>query len=75
MYYVALALFCAGFLFVERVVHSPFGQILQAVREAEHQRLQGAGIARHRRRQHEGEELEAAGLVAERRCTPRPRWC
>ncbi|RVU15299.1 branched-chain amino acid ABC transporter permease [Methylobacterium oryzihabitans] len=35
MYYVALALFCAGFLFVERVVHSPFGQILQAVRDNE----------------------------------------
>ena len=35
MYYVALALFAAGFLFVDRVVHSPFGQILQAVRDNE----------------------------------------
>lgn len=35
MYYVALALFVAGFLFVHRVVHSPFGQILQAVRDNE----------------------------------------
>ncbi|MCJ2056799.1 branched-chain amino acid ABC transporter permease [Methylobacterium sp. J-048] len=35
MYYVTLALFAAGFLFVDRVVHSPFGQILQAVRDNE----------------------------------------
>ncbi|CAM2916331.1 branched-chain amino acid ABC transporter permease [Methylobacterium mesophilicum] len=35
MYYVTLALFSAGFLFVDRVVHSPFGQILQAVRDNE----------------------------------------
>ncbi|TNC08902.1 branched-chain amino acid ABC transporter permease [Methylobacterium terricola] len=35
MYYVALALFVAGFLFIHRVVHSPFGQILQAVRDNE----------------------------------------
>lgn len=35
MYYVTLALFCIGFLFVYRVVHSPFGQILQAVRDNE----------------------------------------
>eukprot|EP01035_Chromulina_nebulosa_P015740 gene15740-20853_t len=35
MYYVTLALFSVGFLFVYRVVHSPFGQILQAVRENE----------------------------------------
>ncbi len=35
MYYVTLALFAAGFLFVYRVVHSPFGQILQAVRDNE----------------------------------------
>lgn len=35
MYYTALALFAAGFLFVDRVVHSPFGQILQAVRDNE----------------------------------------
>ncbi|GJD64753.1 branched-chain amino acid ABC transporter permease [Methylobacterium frigidaeris] len=35
MYYVALALFAAGFLFIDRVVHSPFGQILQAVRDNE----------------------------------------
>ncbi|MFE1600573.1 branched-chain amino acid ABC transporter permease [Methylobacterium sp. ID0610] len=35
MYYLTLALFAAGFLFVYRVVHSPFGQILQAVRDNE----------------------------------------
>ncbi|ACA17901.1 inner-membrane translocator [Methylobacterium sp. 4-46] len=35
MYYLTLALFAAGFLFVYRVVHSPFGRILQAVRDNE----------------------------------------
>ena len=35
MYYVALGLFCIGFLFVDRVVDSPFGRIMQAVRDNE----------------------------------------
>lgn len=35
MYHVTLALFAAGFLFIDRVVHSPFGQLLQAVRDNE----------------------------------------
>ncbi len=35
MYYVTLGLFAVGFLFVDRIVHSPFGQILQAVRDNE----------------------------------------
>lgn len=35
MYYVTLGLFAMGFLFVDRIVHSPFGQILQAVRDNE----------------------------------------
>jgi branched-chain amino acid transport system permease protein len=33
MYYFTLAVFLAGFLFVYRVVHSPFGQILKAIRD------------------------------------------
>ncbi len=35
MYYLTTALFAAGFLFVYRIIHSPFGQILQAVRDNE----------------------------------------
>jgi branched-chain amino acid transport system permease protein len=35
MYYVVLALFVAVFLFIRRVVHSPFGQVLKAIRENE----------------------------------------
>ena len=35
MYYVVLAIFLAGFLFVRRVIHSPFGQVLKAIRENE----------------------------------------
>jgi branched-chain amino acid transport system permease protein len=33
MYMFVLAIFLAGFLFIWRVVHSPFGQILKAIRE------------------------------------------
>jgi len=33
MYVFVLAVFLAGFLFVWRVIHSPFGQILKAIRE------------------------------------------
>ena len=35
MYYVALVVFLAGFAFVNRVVHSPFGQALKSIRENE----------------------------------------
>jgi len=35
LYYVVLALFAAGFLLIYRTVHSPFGQILKAIRENE----------------------------------------
>jgi len=35
MYFVVLAIFLLGFLFIFRVVHSPFGQVLKAVRENE----------------------------------------
>jgi len=35
MYYVVLAVFVVGFLFIYRVIHSPFGQVLKAIRENE----------------------------------------
>jgi branched-chain amino acid transport system permease protein len=35
LYYVVLAVFVAVFLFVRRVVHSPYGQVLKAIRENE----------------------------------------
>ena len=35
MYYVVLAAFVAVYLFIRRVVHSPFGQVLKAIRENE----------------------------------------
>ena len=35
MYYVVLAVFLAGFLLIYRTIHSPFGQVLEAVRENE----------------------------------------
>jgi branched-chain amino acid transport system permease protein len=35
MYFVVLAIFLAGFLLVYRTIHSPFGQVLKAVREHE----------------------------------------
>ena len=35
MYYVVLAIFVAVFLVIRRIVHSPFGQVLKAIRENE----------------------------------------
>ena len=35
LYYVVLAIFALGFLLVQRTVHSPFGQVLKAIRENE----------------------------------------
>jgi len=35
MYYVVLAVFVAAFLLIYRIVHSPFGQVLKAIRENE----------------------------------------
>ena len=35
MYYFVAAVFLAGFLLIYRVIHSPFGQVLKAIRENE----------------------------------------
>jgi branched-chain amino acid transport system permease protein len=35
MYFLVLAIFLGGFLLIHRIVHSPFGQVLQAIRENE----------------------------------------
>jgi branched-chain amino acid transport system permease protein len=35
LYWVVLAIFLLGFFFIVRVIHSPFGQVLKAVRENE----------------------------------------
>lgn len=35
LYYVVLAIFVIGFLIIYRTVHSPFGQVLKAIRENE----------------------------------------
>ena len=35
MYYVVLAIFIAAFVLIYRIVHSPFGQVLKAIRENE----------------------------------------
>jgi branched-chain amino acid transport system permease protein len=35
MYFTVLAIFTAGFLLIYRVIHSPFGQVLKAIRENE----------------------------------------
>jgi branched-chain amino acid transport system permease protein len=35
LYYVVLAIFTAGFLLIHRIIHSPFGQVLKAIRENE----------------------------------------
>ena len=35
MYAVVLVIFLAGFLFIYRIIHSPFGEVLKAIRENE----------------------------------------
>jgi branched-chain amino acid transport system permease protein len=35
MYIVVLVVFLAGFLFIYRIIHSPFGEVLKAIRENE----------------------------------------
>ena len=35
IYYVVLAIFLAGFLLIYRIIHSPFGEVLKAIRENE----------------------------------------
>src|SRR5579872_5174284 len=35
IYWVVAVIFLAGFLFLHRIVHSPFGQVLKAIRENE----------------------------------------
>jgi branched-chain amino acid transport system permease protein len=35
MYFFVLAVFVAGFLLIHRIIHSPFGQVLKAIRENE----------------------------------------
>jgi len=35
MYYTVLAIFLGGFVLIYRVIHSPFGQVLKAIRENE----------------------------------------
>ncbi|MBI2316734.1 MAG: ABC transporter substrate-binding protein, partial [Betaproteobacteria bacterium] len=35
LYFVVLAIFLGGFLLIYRIVHSPFGQVLKAIRENE----------------------------------------
>ena len=35
MYFVVLAIFTGGFLLIYRIIHSPFGQVLKAIRENE----------------------------------------
>ncbi len=35
LYYVVLAIFVAAFLLIHRIIHSPFGQVLKAIRENE----------------------------------------
>jgi branched-chain amino acid transport system permease protein len=49
MYYVVLAVFVAVFLFILRVVHSPFGQVLKAIRENEPRAISlGYDVARYK---------------------------
>lgn len=47
LYYFVLAVFLLGLVFIQRVVHSPFGQVLKAIRENE-PRATSLGYKTHR---------------------------
>jgi len=49
MYYVVLGIFLIGFLIIFRTVHSPFGQVLKAIRENEARALSlGYDVDKHK---------------------------
>jgi branched-chain amino acid transport system permease protein len=49
MYYLVLALFLGGFALIQRVVHSPFGQVLKGIRENEPRAISlGYDVARYK---------------------------
>ncbi|MGE5467997.1 MAG: branched-chain amino acid ABC transporter permease [Ignavibacteria bacterium] len=49
MYYAVLAIFVAGFALIWRTVHSPFGQVLKAIRENEPRAISlGYDVARYK---------------------------
>ena len=49
LYYLVLAVFLAGFVFIYRVVHSPFGNVLKAIRENETRAISlGYNAERHK---------------------------
>ncbi|MCC7081672.1 MAG: branched-chain amino acid ABC transporter permease [Burkholderiales bacterium] len=47
MYYVVLLIFLGGFLFIGRVIHSPFGQVLKSIRENEQRAISLGYRAEH----------------------------
>ncbi len=49
MYYLVLAIFVIGFLLIYRTIHSPFGQVLKAIRENETRALSlGYNVERYK---------------------------
>ena len=49
MYYFVFAVFCGGFWLIHRTVHSPYGQVLKAIRENEPRAISlGYDVARYK---------------------------
>ncbi|WP_119681051.1 branched-chain amino acid ABC transporter permease [Indioceanicola profundi] len=49
MYFTTLAIFAGGALFIYRIVHSPFGQVLKAIRENEQRAISlGYDVAKYK---------------------------
>ena len=73
MYFFVAAVFLAGFLLIYRIIHSPFGEVLKAIRENEPRaislgyktdryklaRLRAVGDARRPRRRDQGDRVPA----------------
>jgi branched-chain amino acid transport system permease protein len=49
LYYLVVVIFCAAFWLIQRVIHSPFGQILKAIRENEQRTISlGYDVSRYK---------------------------
>src|SRR2546425_5229707 len=63
MYFAVLAIFLLGFLVVYRAIHSPFGQVLKAIRENEPRAVSLGYRAERRSEEHTSELQSLAYLV------------
>ena len=89
IYWLVAGVFLLGFLLIHRIVHSPFGQVLKAIRENEPRaislgyrtddyklhRLRALDLPRRRRRRHEGAGVRHRHADRRALVDVAARWC